>query len=559
MKRKSSSNNNNAKNKSKTTDEDKMMSIYAEMEQSITKQQYNEHKEKRKTPIKRKRANTSTPPTSTQDDNILIIPTSKFRFQAVRKQKQSSKRRRTSQSTSTSGVDLSVDDDGVFVPQEVIIHFLSYLPMDYLSYEVSLVCVDWRKIVTENYNQLLSNHNTIAIHLGQKRMQQIIDSNISSLLSVLVNSGKVKHLDVSNSSLLTLDLLYRILFPETLFAERHILFAKLCQNLHSFDFTHCPTISSLNLDSMFTDTNSSLSNLALPSLFFGDYSKFPNLRKLTIDNTGRASIKNIESCLNNCKRLEELHLRGVKFVSYFHIHSLSALPNLKIIDMTDSIGISSVDFILLITACNNIEKIILSNCEWVDDKVMNAISLRQHVQSLNISSCSNVTDTSMIQIGKRCKKLTHLNVSTTKAMAHVPITHKTFETLVALQELDIHDNAMLCRGQLGALILMLANCLNLHDTVQVLNCEGYTDTSQNKNSPIQKQKQKQINSWRHILKEYSKITDLSTTEGQYHRLSPTERSEYCKQYRNETKHLTAKDVIWINVLQPTDYFTIRNE
>jgi hypothetical protein len=478
-----------------------------------------------------------------------------FQFQSddTKKLKQSSKKRKINANTSFNVETLN--SDVIFVPEEVIIHILSYLPMDCLLGSTQLVCKDWFATIRKNMQALLHGHNYIILHLKERdiaELDQIHDEKLPLFMQatqMILKNGKIRHVDLSGSKYLTENDLFKLLINKEPDINSVEQFNDIIKGLVSLDLTNCQNFFTKTWRSSFSEfqrnifpnlKSLSISGINLPS-YISSLS-FENLRILDASNLSLISMQ----VFPEFRQLEEFYICNSRISLDIKLLHFAFGSKLRILDVSGTLMQPSL-FIDIISNCERLEIMNAAKCTWLNSQCLYKLchgKSANTLTSLNIASCMNVTDESMSVVAKTCKSLRFLNVSTITRNAHVKISSKVFEKFHILEELDVSNNKFLCQGSEKLFISMLTNRLNLHHSLKKINCVGYI-TERVKGASVMPP----LRNWSHLLTELTSLEELQCEEGRFHKLSDAEIKLLSKVNNNNKKR-----AIWVNLLYPSEHF-----
>ncbi|KAK9700524.1 hypothetical protein K7432_012150 [Basidiobolus ranarum] len=130
---------------------------------------------------------------------------------------------------------------------------------------------------------------------------------------------------------------------------------------------------------------------------------------------------------------------GQELVTDATIKALACFcPNLKRINLSSCFNITDNSLVDILEACSHsLESINLNGCSKITDNGVALIGLKcSRVESVNLAGCHEITDSTIISISEGCRSLKQLRISDCSS-----VTHKSILTLVLncprLQWLDI--------------------------------------------------------------------------------------------------------------------------
>eukprot|EP01039_Chlorochromonas_danica_P001031 gene1031-1118_t len=128
---------------------------------------------------------------------------------------------------------------------------------------------------------------------------------------------------------------------------------------------------------------------------------------------------------------------------------------------------------ILLRRCGNLSALTLIGQTWVDDNVLEQLSLRYQktLGQLSLVDCPNMTNNGLFQIGRRCQALQRLKIVSCRQISDAGILELTKK--IQLQHIEISHNWSVTDRSIGALVGNAKDLL----TLTLVNCPKLTDTT----------------------------------------------------------------------------------
>eukprot|EP01034_Spumella_vulgaris_P024344 gene24344-30668_t len=235
----------------------------------------------------------------------------------------------------------------------------------------------------------------------------------------------------------------------------------------------CPLLRHLSLDHhvITTSTDTSIS----------DESKAVSLTFLSLSNCSTLSDSALDAILCMCSGVEHLNVAGCPLLTAAVLPSLSKCTSLTSIHFSDSsFSISSICQPFVFFQCIALRHLFLSNispsmqqatARWFSSTVAPSSTLRS-ILTLDISSCTDLHDTTLLGVARLCPLLTDLDVSHCHRVTDFSIK-AVAAACTALTRIDISQCALITDVSL----ISLANHCHELLILRVAFCRHITDIS----------------------------------------------------------------------------------
>ena len=112
-----------------------------------------------------------------------------------------------------------------------------------------------------------------------------------------------------------------------------------------------------------------------------------------------------------CSLLQRVSFRGRDEVHLSEIQSMvENCPNIREIDMGFTSGLKNSMFSLIVSSCQMITSLNVEGCEEITDSLISRLILLPRLNTLSLSHCTKLTDSSVIEIARFCDRLEKLDI-----------------------------------------------------------------------------------------------------------------------------------------------------
>ncbi|KAL1131042.1 hypothetical protein AAG570_012279 [Ranatra chinensis] len=269
-------------------------------------------------------------------------------------------------------------------------------------------------------------------------LEQAVDT--STKLTVLkINSGKEQRVSELSSILLLNFLarrpgLKRLVLKRASFDDEELFFGGLCAaapELTSLNLNHNLQMSTENLMDIATGYRY-LEDLRIYCLSFdrlGSVTPYedPPVRTLLMKGGSRLRVLKLNTlglsdasmeAVACCRLLEKLHLYRLVNVGDDGLWQVGALEELRELVVTVPRAVTRAGWLRLLAApaLSSLSKLTVSNSCTLDDDVLAVVASNcSHINWLGLPGCRQITDRGVSQVVRSCRRLTYLNLFSTKS------------------------------------------------------------------------------------------------------------------------------------------------
>lgn len=255
--------------------------------------------------------------------------------------------------------------------------------------------------------------------------------------------------------------------------------SQINKSIFEFMVASAPNLSSLTLANCFGFSQPRERMQVLDSLIEFVTLQAPKMKMLNIANTlidelfllKLADIENLQ--------LEELHFTFNGVVTTIGRSGILSLlrnqPKLKILDLTDSKGVSNYCLTEICRFMPLLQKLTLSKCWQINDGGLREVNRLTNLKILDVSSCDRITDRGLLEglvaQGKRCLNMNELRVGLLPYMSIVAV-YRLSQQYSDLEVLDLSGSSnaitdealhMIFRNQCKLKYLNLDCCAKITD------------------------------------------------------------------------------------------------